>query len=206
MFLSLISLSTVYCLLSTVYCLLSTSSRVLLVIAHQDNPGHDAPRRLRLDEFASARPFVDLTAGSSYSGRRVVIGLVLMVLFLWGVLFLVFRDWRTRYRARAAFGATQVATAIDPLAAVVPEGVSPEDWRQAVADTHRMLVTITSANLLDRAQMEGLRAEIAAIVARARPDSSRAALARLWDDLAARAGPILDEQRHPRPKLLGSRQ
>jgi hypothetical protein len=130
---------------------------------------------------------------------------VLGMLVLAGLLALVFRDWRARYRERAAFGARQVAAAIDPLAQVVPPGIAPEAWRQAVAETHAMLVTLTASNLLDLAQMQALRAEVLARVARARPESARDELAGLWDDIADRAEPVVGT-RHPRPKLLPPRR
>jgi hypothetical protein len=128
---------------------------------------------------------------------------VIVLLLLWGTLYVVFRDWRARYRVRAEYGATQVAPMIDPLAEVVPPGDEPADWRAAVAETHAMLVTLTAANLLDLRQMQALRADVAARVQRARahPDAARGELADLWNDLAAQASPILTP-RHPRPKLL----
>ena len=53
--------------------------------------------------------------GRSYSGRRFVIVAVIAVLVVWGLLYLVFREWRARYRVRAAYGASQVVPAIDAL-------------------------------------------------------------------------------------------
>jgi hypothetical protein len=94
-----------------------------------------------------------------------------------------------------------VATAIDPLAAVVPPDVSAGDWRRTVADAHAMLVALTASNMLDLDQMRALRAELVARVARARPETARAELASLWDNLARRAGPNLVKY-HPRPRLL----
>jgi hypothetical protein len=166
-----------------------------------DQAGRRPAPRLRIDDFApgSAEP-------PTHSGRRFVIGAGLVLVLLWGTLQVVFRVWRSGYRSRAAFGASQVAPAIDPLAGVVPTEVDAEAWRQAVAETHAALVTLTAANLLDRSQMQSLRADLAARVARARarPDTARDELASLWDELADRAGPILDP-RHPRPKLLPPR-
>lgn len=170
--------------------------------ARDDNTG--PIRRLRIDEFGMAAG----NAGGpgeapAHSGRRVVVAAGLALLVLWGVLWLTFRQWRAGYRERAAFGAAQVATAVDPLAGVVPPGTDAEAWRGAVAQTHAMLVTLTAANLLDRAQMQSLRDDIAARVARARarPETARDELAGLWDHMTERAGPIL-APRHPRPKLL----
>jgi hypothetical protein len=139
-----------------------------------------------------------------HSGRRFVTLALLSILVLAGLLALVFRDWRARYRERAAFGALQVAPAIDPLAQVVPPEIAPDAWRQAVAETHALLVTLTASNLLDLAQMHALRAEVQARVARARPETARAELAGLWDGIADRAEPVVGT-RHPRPKLLPPR-
>lgn len=172
-----------------------------------DKPGNGPLRRLRVDEFAPVRPAAAAGAesaeGPAHSGRRVVTLWVVVLLLLWGTLYVVFRDWRARYRVRAEYGATQVAPMIDPLAELVPPGVEAADWRAAVAETHAMLVTLTAANLLDLRQMQALRADVAARVKRARahPDSARAELSGLWNDLAAKAGPILTP-RHPRPRLL----
>src|SRR5262249_53332237 len=92
---------------------------------------HRGPmRRLRYDDLAS------LVVGSSvrglrreggyaalaapwlprsHSGRRFVITAALVVLVISGTLALAFRDWRARYRERAAFGASQVVPAIQPM-------------------------------------------------------------------------------------------
>jgi hypothetical protein len=151
---------------------------------------------------------------------------VLTVLVLWGSLYLAFRHWRSRYRERADFGKRYVAAAVDPLAAVVPAGerpaavraagcagaaaiaaaaspldVSPGDWRRAVAETHELLVALTAANVLDLEQMRALSGRVSACAARARPETARADLAALWDEVEPRAGPIV-RARHPRPDLL----
>lgn len=151
-------------------------------------------RRLRVDSTAG----VGLT--STYSGRRFVTVAVLTVLVAWGSLYLVFRGWRARVLARAAYGAREVAPTVDPLARMVPEGVRPDDWREAVQQTHALLVALTAANLLDRPQMQALRDELAARVAGARPETARRVLKSVWDDMCARAGPVL--ARRPRPKVL----
>jgi len=160
------------------------------------------------------------------SGRRFVTAAVLAVLVLWGSLYLTFRHWRSGYRERQAFGARHVAAAVDPLASVVPAGecppavraagcagaaalasaapttdTPPAAWRRAVAETHAMLVTLTAANLLDLDQMDALRRRVAALASGARPATSRAGLAALWDELEAQAGPVV-LARHTRPSLL----
>jgi hypothetical protein len=165
------------------------------------NAGGGLPRRWRLDELAGVRAPGPRPEAPAHSGRRFVVAAGLVVLTTWGALYLAFLDWRARYRARASFGARQVAPAIDPLADVIPEGVDAGRWRQAVADTHRMLVALTASNLLDETQMRALRDALSARVAAARPATALGVLASTWDDLEDRAGPILGT-RHPRPKLL----
>ena len=67
-----------------------------------------------------------------------------------------------------------------------------------------MLVALTAANLLDRPRMEALCDEPRrARVAGAARDG-RGELARIWADLKHRAGPILNDARHPLPKLLAT--
>jgi hypothetical protein len=178
-------------------------------MAAEGNGNQDAQptRRLRVDGQRGAAPThgpgTEVPAG--HSGRRFVTLAMLSMLVLTGVLALVFRDWRARYRERAAFGARQVAPTIDPLAQVVPPEIAPDAWRQAVDETRALLVTLTASNLLDLAQMHALRAEVRARVARARPETARAELAGLWDGIADRAEPVVGT-RHPRPKLLPPRQ
>ncbi len=138
-----------------------------------------------------------------HSGRAFVTAAVVAVLVLWGVLFVTFRQWRAGYRERADFGARVVAAAVDPLAGVVPDGVRPDAWRGAVAETHAMLRTLTASNVLDLPRMRALGERVAARVARARPPTARAELAGLWDEVEDRAGPVV-RSRHPRPALLGA--
>ena len=174
-----------------------------MVTVWNGNAGNRPVRRLRFDRHPTNRDR-EATTGpqcAGHSGRRAVIAVVLAIMVLAGGLALAFRDWRIRYRARAAFGARQVATAIDPLAEVVPPGISRRAWHQTVADAHAMLVTLTASNMLDLTDMYALRADLAARVRSARPESARADLAALWEELARRAGPNL-VKRHPRPELL----
>lgn len=138
----------------------------------------------------------------------------LAILVLWGVLYLVFQDWRARYRVRAAFGATQVAPVVDSLLGIKPDGVDADAWRGAVQETHAMLVSVTAANLLDLKQMEALRDELRQAVDRARshPQTARDELARIWDAMEDRAPFVLQEgtsgrkKGHPRPAVLSSRR
>ncbi len=164
--------------------------------------GHHGKYQLRFDGLLKKWPGDD---ESGYSGRRFVLAALLALAVLWGGLYLIFRDWRARYRERAAYGATQVATTVDPLARMVPPGENPEAWRRAVADTHAMIVTLTASNMLDLAKMQALRTELTARVARARPETARHELAAIWDDLSDRAGPVVAAPRHPRPGILPRR-
>jgi hypothetical protein len=200
-------------------------------MSHSTNgrPGdhHDPIRRLRYDDLpaimeqGSARrprsegwksyPIMSWR-GRSYSGRRFVIVAVLAVLVIWGLLYAVFREWRARYRVRAAYGASQVVPAIDPLAEVIPPGIDPAKWRDAVDRTHAMLLTVTGSNLLGLAEMRDLRDELDRTVfrARARPETAVDELAAVWDDMSERGEFLLKdtrplkEDRHPRPGILPS--
>ena len=167
---------------------------------HNHQANHRPPYRLRIDEVTSRS---EALPSRSHSGRRVVIAACLALILVWGLLQVGFRLWRSGYQARATYGATEVAPIIDSLADVIPPATNPDAWRQAVAETHAMLVTLTAANLLDLSQMQALRNDLTARVARARahPETAPDELARLWNMLTDQAGPILDA-RHPRPKLL----
>jgi hypothetical protein len=146
----------------------------------------------------------------SHSGRRFVIVAGLVVLMIWGVLYLVFRDWRARYRERAAYGMSQVVPAVDPMAEIAPPGMDRAAWRDAVARTRSLLVTVTASNLLGFGEMRALRDELDQAVgrSRARPDTAVDELAAVWDAMADRAGFLLRDSRsltgdrHPRPKIL----
>jgi hypothetical protein len=170
-------------------------------MTNEGSPGDGPARRWRFDVLAGGLAAIGRPEAARHSGRRFVIAAVLVVLAIWGALYLAFRDWRTRYLERATFGARQVAPAIDPLADVVPLGVEAGPWRLAVAETHRMLVTLTASNLLDEPQMRELRDRLTATVTQATPATALGDLASLWDDLEDRAGPVLST-RHPRPRLL----
>jgi len=152
--------------------------------------------RFRVDERTGTR----LDAGlkeAGHSGRRLVVVGVLVLLVLWGVLYLSFARWRARNRARAAFGAQQVAPVIDPLAQVVPDGVTSDAWAQAVSETHAMLNRLTGSGVLDLDQMKTLRADVGARVARARPETAIVALLGIWTDAEDKGGPLLSGLRRP---------
>jgi hypothetical protein len=182
---------------------------------HQDG---SPSRRFRLDALTSNSVQATAAPGSlalprAHSGRRFVLGAGLVLLLLWGALYLVFRDWRARYNERARFGATQVAPVIDALADTPPAGVAADDWRQAVQETHDLLVTVTGSNLLDRQQMLSLRQELEQAVTRAQtqPETARDELSGVWNLVADRAefvfrdGRSASGMRHIRPRILPPR-
>jgi hypothetical protein len=172
-------------------------------IGNGHGDGHPrTTRRWGLDDLRR-RPALD--DEPSASGRRFVIAGIVAILLIWGAVYLAFLYWRATYRALAEFGAAQVAPLVDPLAERVPPGVEPAAWKSAVADTHAMLLALTGAGLLDRPGMEALRDDVAARVARATsPESARAELTNLWDDVEAKAGPAIAPDVNPPPP--GSRQ
>ena len=156
-------------------------------------------RRWRHDDLIDpARP-----ADSRASGRRTVVLFVAGVLLLWFGLDRGFRAWKARYEARAAFAATRLAPAVDPMARLTPDGVDPVAWRRAVADTHAMLLALGGSGVLDEGRLEDLRRQVADRAARARPETAVGELSALWDDLERRAGPIIAPDRVPPP--AGSR-
>jgi hypothetical protein len=160
------------------------------------------PVRRRRSRTDRTRPKRD---DAGHSGRVFVTVAVVVILVLWGSLFLAFRLWRSNYRERAEFGANVMAPAIDPLVAVVPPDVAPEAWRAAVADTHAMLLAVSGSNLLDRDQMAALGAKFGGRVASARPETALETLAEVWDEMEFQAGPVVTEH-HARPKVLPARR
>jgi len=190
----------------------------MMTVGNGQGGGNGLPtKRWSTDELIRRRPPSD---EGTVSGRGFVIGGVIGVLVIWGAVYLGFLAWRTDYRARAEYGATQVAPLVDPLADRVPPGVDPASWRQAVADTHAMLVALTGSGMLER-PMEALRTEIAALVVRSTPATAQHELTALWDDLERKAGPLIAPDltppspgtkhaaRHPRParpELLKARK
>ena len=148
--------------------------------------------------FPDAAPHLPPT--SCRSGRVVVTTAGVTLLLIAGGLSLSFRAWRTRYLERAEFGRLAVATAVDPLAAVVPAGVPPARWIEAVGATHALLVEVTASGRLEWGQIRALRADVARRVARARPTTARAELAGIWDHIETKTK-LRDQTR--RPELLG---
>jgi hypothetical protein len=190
------------------------------------HPGHRNPtRRLRFDNLAAivTRDTAGPNPGRAtetaevlslgHSGRRFVLVAGITVLLIWGGLYLIFREWRAKYRQRAAYGLTQVVPAIDPLAEITPPSLDQIAWRDAVHQTHTMLVTVVSSNLLDVAAMRRLGDELDQAVARARahPETALDELAAIWNVQADRAEFLFKDSRsasgdrHPRPRILPPR-
>ena len=184
--------------------------------SYQDHPGS---RKFWFDDLPSTvvhtRPSaLDSTErGIGSSGRRFILLAGMTLLVLWGALYLAFRDWRARYRARTSFGVTEVAPVIDSLGEITPPGVSPDVWQDAVRRTHVMLAAVLSANLLDARQMEMLRDELKQAVKRTRshPETAREELGAIWTAMADRAefvlqsGPSGRYKGHSRPAVLPAR-
>ena len=183
---------------------------------------NSSTRRLRVDDMAaivlrnSVGPAGNVPSGlmsQGHSGRMLVVGAGIALLVIWGALYLVFRDWRARYRERALYGATQVLPAVDRLRSIMPATVDPVVWRKAVDQTGAMLITVTGSNLLDIRDMDNLRAELDQHGARAtdRPETAVQELADIWDEVADRGEFLFNDSRsvsgirHPRPKLLPPR-
>jgi hypothetical protein len=167
--------------------------------APDNHAGLPHARRFRIDDRAGSRPFA---RDPGTSGRRFVLGFLVVVVVVWGTLYAAFINWRTRYRALADFGSSQVATTVDPLAGLAPPEVPPAAWRGAVQDTHLMIEKVTASGPLSRPDLEALRADYAGRVAAARPESAVAVLAGIWGDLELRAGPVLHRPGAPQPALL----
>jgi hypothetical protein len=177
-------------------------------------------RKLRFDDSTSlvhrhaARPkrMRGRLLARDHSGRLLVLAAGFTVLVIWGALNLLFRDWRARYRERAAYGAAMVLPAINPLAKLAPPGVDASTWRNAVGDTRSLLTTVIGSNLLNLREMEGLRTEIQQIVqrAQAQPGTACLELAAIWDSIGERGEFLLADsrsatgERHTRPRLLPS--
>jgi hypothetical protein len=188
----------------------------------QPHQFRDPVRRLRFDDLSVFAVRHSPSSGSrfgsprwrrpSHSGRRLVVVAGIVVVVLSGALNLTFRDWKARYRARAAYGAFEVVPAIDRLAAIAPANLGTSAWRDAVRETRSMLTTVISSNLLDIQEMRDLRTELDQIVGRAiaRPETAPRELADVWNVIGERGEFLLKDsrsqsgERHPRPRILPS--
>ncbi len=187
-----------------------------------DRVARSHARRIRVDDLAtiaarnqagSPGPTPSHVLPAGHSGRRTVIIAGLVIVALWASLYLIFREWRTRYRERAAYGATHVVPAIDPMRGIMPPGIALGAWRDAVDQTRAMLLTVTGSNLLDIADMDRLQVELAEHARRAasHPKTAVNELAQIWDEAADRGEFLFrdsrsrDGTRHPRPRILPAR-
>ena len=151
--------------------------------------------------------------GQGHSGRRFVVVAGLVVLLTWGGLYVAFQGWRAKYRERAAYGASQVVSILDPLNEIIPPGVEPGAWRDAVVKTRAMLTTVVGSNLLDIGKMDELRTELDQSVRRTlgHPELGRDELAAIWNHMADRAEFLFQDSRSPthdrhvRPSILPPR-
>ena len=114
-----------------------------------DPANRDKIRRLRVDDIAAivarSSPGASKAAATAmpsrgHSGRVFVLVAGVIVLATWATLYLVFREWRTKYRERAQYGATEVVPVIEPLLGVMPPGVDVAQWRDAVEPNARHVV------------------------------------------------------------------
>lgn len=171
------------------------------------NPGPRPTVRYRLDGRAgTGLRLLGKEHGSS--GRRLVLAGVASILALWGLLYLVFIVWRSDYRQLADYGVREVLPALDPLARLQPPGIRPGEWAETIDATRAMVKRITSSGALDRSQMEALRAELATVAGRSRPETAVSDLVGLWSDMEDRAGPLLADTAYPRllaPALVAGR-
>ncbi len=151
----------------------------------------------------NGRKTVDVL-GREHSGRRFVLIGAAVIFAVWAGLFLAFRQWRERHRADVEFGRREVAAVVEPLKRLEPPGVTPKVWRGAVDDSRGMLEAVVGSGMLDRPAMERLRDELRDRFAKTSPDSAVGDLGTLWDDMEARAGPVLTRKAE-RPPFVPER-
>ena len=159
-------------------------------------PSDGGRRRFRVDGLGGRPGWL----GRPFSGRAFVVAAVATILALWGGLYLAFANWRAGIEERIAFGRAEVVPAIGPLADAVPPGVDPAEWAAAIEATRALLVEVVGTGRLDRPAMIALRDNLADRAGRARPETARAVLAGIWDDMTARLGRIRGDL--GRPALL----
>jgi hypothetical protein len=171
--------------------------------------GHVSPgpaRRFRVDGQGRQ---TSSPSGPSRNGRRFAIAAAIGLLAGWGTLGLIFRDWRIQHERLASYGEHDVATLVEPLKRLHPPEMDYGQWVDAVDDTRLMLVRLTASGMFDQPGIVQLHDEVQRRVAGATSDTAQSSLAKLWDDLEHKAGPVLLRQNlrgpHPlfRPELLG---
>jgi hypothetical protein len=156
-----------------------------------------ADRKIRVDEHLNSGLRV---LGRQFSGQRfVIVSLVVMVL-VWGGLYLAFLAWRGRYREQTAFARSQIPPVVDGLLRARPPDVPEPEWRLIVHQTRSMLDMLMGANLLDRVSILALRADLMTRVSSSRPTTALNDVIRIWSDMKFRAGPSLT--RAERPALI----
>lgn len=137
------------------------------------------------------------------SGRKFVICLTIVILMIWGALYLGFRAWKAGYERRAAAGRISAAR-IRPLVNARPPGVEIWEWEDTVDHAEAMLIALTGSNLLSVDQIQELSARIDKLTVEAQRDPSRSTelLRAFWDEVSKRAGPV--SEIYGRPKSLRS--
>jgi hypothetical protein len=106
-------------------------------------------------------------------------------------LFVAFRQWRGRHEELAAYGRERVAPVILPLGRHVPRGIDAARWQRVVESMRDVLAALTGSAVLDLKEMQELRREIQLRVDRATRATAAHELESLWEELEARAGPVL---------------
>lgn len=142
--------------------------------------------------------------GSSFSGsgRKFVIGLVLVILSIWGLLYLGFRTWKAGYEGRAAAGRAAAAR-IRSLTEARPPGVEVWVWEDTVDHAEAMLIALTGSNLLSVEQIQELTGQIDELsrTAADNPAQSIKLLRDFWDALSKRSGPVAEIYGRPQSLL-----
>lgn len=122
-----------------------------------------------------------------YSGRRLVSIGVLVILVIWGSIYALFRDWRSKYYARVstgrAFAEAKLAPIVEPLADTIPPGIDPKSWEDAIAATSAMLGTLAGSGQMTEIQLEKLASDVSRRIQRSRVETIQADLIELWDDM-----------------------
>lgn len=138
-------------------------------------------------------------------GRRVVVAMIGALALATLVVLGAFLGWSERARRRIELGKTLVVPAVEPLRAVVPPGVEPAEWADAVEATAVMLGEVVGTGQIDEAESNELRADLDRRVASATPETAVATLRAIWDDMARLKGRFRAKLARRRPMLLDRR-
>ena len=142
------------------------------------------------------------------SGRRFVLGAIASMLVGTAAVQALFRAWRRKFQARMELGNREVVASVEPLAAIIPNDrpdLDPKTWKTTVEQAQAMLRSVVASNMLDDTALLALGADLRSQVARARPETVRALLSKIWDDIIRKAGPNI-AKRHAKPALLEPRK